>query len=358
MSTLALMRGAVLQLHRWGVLDAVRAAGTPAIRSTSFHYGSETIRVPIKERHGVDALFAPRRTVLDPVLVDAAAESGAHFAFGLSVVDLIQDGDGRVRGAVVAGGDRLGQQVAADVVIGADGLRSRVARLVGAEVEHAASHQTASIYGFWPDLEVDGNQWHYTVGAGVGAIPTNHGETCVFVSMPPARFHDDRHLGLEALHRRTLQEAAPGLADQVSATGATPPLRAFPGTPAFLRRSAGPGWALVGDAGYFKDPFTAHGITDALRDAELLARAIRHGTDAALRRYQHARDGLAQGFLDVTDRIASFDWTLEEVKALHLTLSHEMKREVDFIHGLGPSPRATQATPGGIAPALSTTLAG
>ena len=77
LSTLALMRAGVLQLHRWGLLDRVRAAGTPPISSTSFIYGDETITVPIKPRDGVDALYAPRRTLLDALLADAASDAGA-----------------------------------------------------------------------------------------------------------------------------------------------------------------------------------------------------------------------------------------------------------------------------------------
>ena len=69
-----------------------------------------------------------------------------------------------------------------------------------------------------------------------------------------------------------------------------------------MRRAWGPGWALVGDAGYFKDPITAHGITDALRDAELLARAIVRGTDGALAGYQAARDARRSALFEVTDR--------------------------------------------------------
>ena len=61
------------------------------------------------------------------------------------------------------------------------------------------------------------------------------------------------------------------------------PLCVFAGRKGFLRQAFGPGWALVGDAGYFKDPLTAHGITDALRDAELLANAAAGGATAALR---------------------------------------------------------------------------
>src|SRR5688572_29646556 len=71
LSTHALMRGAVLQLRHWGLLPRIVDAGTPAVRSTTFHFGADTLLVAIKAKYGVDALYAPRRTVLDPILVDA-----------------------------------------------------------------------------------------------------------------------------------------------------------------------------------------------------------------------------------------------------------------------------------------------
>ena len=124
---------------------------------------------------------------------------------------------------------------------------------------------------------------------------------------------------------------APELAERVARGGGGQAFRAFPGAPGFLRDSAGPGWALVGDAGYFKDPLTAHGITDALRDAELVARAV-IGRD--LPGYQAVRDGLVKGLFAVTDRIASFQWDLEEAKVLHLALSREMNEEVRLLTNL------------------------
>jgi flavin-dependent dehydrogenase len=105
-------------------------------------------------------------------------------------------------------------------------------------------------------------------------------------------------------------------------------LRGFAGEVGFLRRSFGPGWALVGDAAYFKDPITAHGITDALRDAELLARAVAEASDAALAAYQDTRDAMALALFEVTDDIASYEWDLAAVQQLHFALSNEMKREV------------------------------
>jgi flavin-dependent dehydrogenase len=131
-----------------------------------------------------------------------------------------------------------------------------------------------------------------------------------------------------------LSAVSPELANRVTESEASSKLRAFAGATGFLRPSAGPGWALVGDAGYFRDPITAHGITDALRDAELLARAAAEGGEAALVGYQETRDDLVKGLLDVTDRIASFEWDLDEAKEDHLVLSREMNAEVDLLRTL------------------------
>ncbi|MDP2578244.1 MAG: NAD(P)/FAD-dependent oxidoreductase [Candidatus Palauibacterales bacterium] len=334
LSTHALMRGGVLQLHRWGLLDAIRSAETPALRKTTFHYGDESIEVEIKALDGVDALYAPRRTLLDSVLVDAALAAGAEVVHGHRVVDLIGAPGDRIRGAKIAGADRRVIDVAADLVIGADGVHSRVARILEADHEYTTSHTAASIYGYRKGLGLAGYHWFYIVGASVGSIPTNDGDTCVFILLPPTRFENDRHQGLEALYHKLLSEVSPALASEVASSEGSGKLRAFAGATGFLRRSAGPGWALVGDAGYFKDPITAHGITDALRDAELLARAVVEGGDDALAGYQATRDDLVKGLLDVTDRISSFEWDLDEVKEHHFTLSREMKAEVDLLRTL------------------------
>lgn len=334
LSTHAIMRGGVLQLHRWGLLDAVRASTAPPVRTTSFHYGDETVEVAIRERDGVDALFAPRRTFLDPLLADAAMAAGADIVHGRSVVDLERDRDGRVRGASIAGPERSTIDVGAGLVIGADGIHSRVAKRVSAAVDYEATHATAAIYGYWRGIGMDGYHWFYQPGVSVGCIPTNEGETCVFVSLPQDRFEAERNRGLEVLYRNALDECSEELSRAVRQSDGPGKLRAFAGVPGYLRRSAGPGWALVGDAGYFRDPITAHGITDALRDAELLARAVAIGDETALAQYQAQRDALVRGLLDVTDRISSFAWDLEQVRELHLTLSREMKNEVDFLRTL------------------------
>jgi len=334
LSTHALMRGAVLQLRRWGLLDAIRATNAPPIRTTTFHYGTETIEVAIKSRDGVDALFAPRRTVLDPVLADAAMEAGAELVYGCSVVDLELDAQGRVRGVTIAGSDRRPIRVSADLVIGADGLRSRVARLLDTGLDREMSHAACSIYGYWQDIPLEGYHWFYLPGVSIGTIPTNDGDTCIFALIPQQRFYDRRREGITTLFMEALAAVSAELHERVVSTAATGHVRAFPGTPGFLRRGSGPGWVLVGDAGYFRDPITAHGITDALREAELVVRAITAGEDRVLTEYAQARDARVRGLMTVTDRIASFDWNLEEVKEHHLELNRQMKAEVDVVLAL------------------------
>jgi len=334
MSTHALMRGAVLQLHRWGLLDAIRASDAPPIRTTTFHYGDETIEVQIKARDGVDALYAPRRTVLDPLLVDAAREAGVEVVYGQSVVDLIRDEQGRVRGGAMAGSDRRAIDVSADLVIGADGMRSKVARLLEAETDYTASHAACSMFGYWQGIPLEGYHWYYEPGVSIGTIPTNGGDTCVFALIPQNRFRDRRHEGLATLFLEAVASVSPELHERVGSTEPTGKLRAFPGNPGFLRRAVGPGWVLVGDAGYFRDPITAHGITDALREAEFVSRAIADVGDRGLQEYQHRRDHLVRGLLTVTDRIASFEWDLDEVKEHHLELNRQMKAEVDVLLAL------------------------
>src|SRR6188472_157530 len=92
-STHALMRAGVLQLSRWGVLEAVTTAGTPVIRSTSFHYADEVTAVQIKPQPSMEGLYAPRRTVLDRILVDAARKAGAEITFETQLVDLVHSDD-------------------------------------------------------------------------------------------------------------------------------------------------------------------------------------------------------------------------------------------------------------------------
>jgi 2-polyprenyl-6-methoxyphenol hydroxylase-like FAD-dependent oxidoreductase len=328
LSTHALMRGAVVQLHHWGVLQPVIESGTPVVRSTSFHYGDEVIRIPLKPRGGIEGLYAPRRSVLDRALVDAARDAGAEVVYGVRLVDLARAGGGRIDGVVIEDGDGRLRTVGAGIVIGADGMRSTVAHLVGARPYRTGRHSTAVVFGYFAGLEDDGYHFCYRPGVSAGVIPTNDGLTCVFASVPSERFRGEIRFDPAAGFERVLAECVPEVAKAVSAGRRAGSLRGAPGQAGYFRQAWGPGWALVGDAGYFKDPLTAHGITDALRDAELLAEAATAGSERALQAYQDTRDATSERFFEITDDIASFAWDLESVKGMHLELSDEMKREV------------------------------
>ncbi|WP_372620635.1 NAD(P)/FAD-dependent oxidoreductase [Falsiroseomonas sp.] len=328
LSTHALMRGGVLQLTRWGLLPQLIEAGTPPVRTTSFHYGEEEVALELRAADGVDALYAPRRSVLDSVLVDAAFDAGAEIRHGETVVGLLRDDDGRVRGAVVLDAEGNRREVAAELVIGADGIGSAVARSVGAATLQEGRHATATIFGYWSGIGTEGYQWHYVPGASAGAIPTNAGLHCVFIGVPQETYRAALRGSPMEGFQAVLRAVAPGLAERVAQGSRAGALSTFAGRRGFLRQSWGAGWALVGDAGYFKDPVTAHGITDALRDAELLADAAAAGTPRAFAEYAATRDALSMPLFEATEAIAGFDWDLPRLQALHKALNQAMKREV------------------------------
>jgi 2-polyprenyl-6-methoxyphenol hydroxylase-like FAD-dependent oxidoreductase len=335
LSTHALMRGAVMQLARWGVLPCIVKSGVPAVTQTTFGYSTGHVTVAIEPRYGVDALFAPRRSVLDRTLVDEATLAGAHVLFNTPLAELQRDSRGRVTGVTIST-TRGPQVLSADLVVGADGLYSTVARQAGAVDVMLGRHKTATLYSYWSDLAIGGYEWHYTADASVGAIPTNDGLACVFVSMPPDQLTATVRPGLVPGYEQFLHTRFPALAKRLSDARRVEPVRGFGGQLGFMKEGAGEGWALVGDAGYFKDPLTAHGITDALRDAELLTRATLSGTSTAFANYGRTRHDLSEGLFSITDQIASFDWAVDELQALHRGFSREMSREQRLLDLLEP----------------------
>jgi flavin-dependent dehydrogenase len=334
-STHTVLRLGVLQLQRWGTLAPIIDAGTPPIRKVTLGFGTELVPIELSETHGVDALYAPRRTILDQALVAAARDAGVDFLHGVRLKDLIRDADGRVHG-VVLDGESGESVVRAKFAIGADGVWSKMAKLVGAGVDQSFPATNAVYYAYYRGIEADGVYFQFTPGATAGSIPTNDDEVCVYVGWPSDEIGEFRSEPDQAFQRQ-LARAHPDLWASVAGGERVSGFRGTPGLPGFLRTASGPGWALVGDAGFTKDPVSAHGISDALRDAELCARAVdqslQHpGIEAtAMKAYQRLRDQLSLPILELSSELAAYRWDAARASTLMREISIAVKDECDAV---------------------------
>jgi 2-polyprenyl-6-methoxyphenol hydroxylase-like FAD-dependent oxidoreductase len=349
LSTHGLMRAGVWQLDRWGVLPSLVDAATPPIRRTAFHYADgETVEVALRPTAGVEALYAPRRLLLDRILVDAAAAAGAEVRHETTVTSLLCEG-GRVAG--VAARDAQGRErtIRATVTVGADGVRSTVAAQAGAPVVWQGRSAGAVLYRYYAHLPTVGYEWAYGAGVAAGLIPTNDGLTCVFVGTSPARMRELRSDGVDGAFATLLAESFPAFPSRVAAAVPDGRPLGWPPMRGFLRRCWGPGWALVGDAGYYKDPITTHGITDGLRDAELLADALVDSLGGsvpervALADYQSARDRMSTRLFSATEAVAAYDWDTGRVRTLLRQVSAAMGHELELLPGFLRRPALTRA---------------
>jgi 2-polyprenyl-6-methoxyphenol hydroxylase-like FAD-dependent oxidoreductase len=337
-STHSLVRGGVVQLSRWGLLDDVLDSGAPPVRSVLFQqYGgaaTEPLRLPVKDKAGVDMMLAPRRYVLDAILADAATRAGATLLTGTTVTDVLRDADGRVTGVLAHGADGTSRQLSARLVIGADGVRSRMAELFGAQVRESYDLSGTCLYTYVGGVAWDGFEFHLGDRAFAGVFPTHHGEAAVWLIRPSAQLTSVLTAGAGRLEAwlRALQTCAPDLAERVLAGSVNAPLRGSIGLPNHVRQAAGPGWALVGDAGYHRDPITGHGLTDAFRDAELLADAadavLRAAADeqTAMTAYERQRDAAIRDTFRITRALAVFP-PPEQFAELQVELSRALDLE-------------------------------
>jgi 2-polyprenyl-6-methoxyphenol hydroxylase-like FAD-dependent oxidoreductase len=345
LSTHALSRGGMVQLARWGLLDRVMASGTPAIRRVRFFGGDEVVDRTVTPRAGVDHLAAPRRQVLDQILVEAAIEAGVSVHTGVEVTGLRRSGS-RVT-AVTARTPAGPMTLPATVVVGADGLRSRIARAVRSPFLDRRHADGAAHYAYVARPDWDGFEFHVADGVMAGVFPTHGGEANVWACTPAATTRLSRSTRAGDF-LRMLASASPELAERVRSAPRTSGVRGAIGLPNHIRRAWGPGWALVGDAGLHRDPITGHGITDAFRDAELLARALHEAlTDQrseqdAGRLYHELRHDLVHDLFDATVALSSFP-PVEEFVAQQRRANAAMEVEARFLAALPPIPVGVSA---------------
>jgi flavin-dependent dehydrogenase len=325
----------VARLKRWGLLDRLRATNVPATTEVVFDVGPFAVRGAPPPAEGVAESYAPRRTVLDQLLAAAAVEAGAELREGFTVHELIREG-GRVAG--IRGAERHGRVVAerARVVVGADGLRSFVARAVGAETYNERPVLTNCYYSYWSGVELETTTLYARERRFMVADRTNDGLVMVGVVSPAEEFTRIR-ADVEGSYLRSIS-LAPDLAARLGAGRREERVLGTGQIPNFFRRAYGPGWALVGDAGYFKDPLTAQGITDSFKQAEWLAAAIDAGLSGerplqeALADYARRRDEEALPMYEHTVRLAELAPPSPEMQQLFWAL-RDNRAEADRFHG-------------------------
>ena len=319
MSTHHIHRAGLVYARKWGILEALEATQAPKIQRWAFDVGPFALEGNPLPADGIDYDLCPRRTLMDKVLVDAAADAGVEIREGVALQNLIWNEDG-VCGIETAGEAGATRRDCARIVVGADGRFSRVARLVQAPSYNERPAMTCGYYAYWSGVDLEGVELYPREGAGVVAEETNDGLVYVAVGWPRAMFDAVRtHTALH--HLRTVEACAPALAEKLSRGTRE---SAFKGTdfPFFFRKPFGPGWALVGDAGYHRDAITGQGITDAFRSADQLAQAIDAGFSGrqpladALADYEQRRNARAMPMYDFTYKLALLEAPSPDEQAL------------------------------------------
>ncbi len=311
-------------LHRWGLLERVAATNCPPLRRQLMDLGDfPLVGYPIAEE-GIPGEYAPRRIVLDKLLVDAAVEAGAELQDGCPVEEIVQE-DGRVTGIRYHTPGGATVHATAPIVVGADGHHSFVARAVDAPTYNERPALTCGYYSYWSGAGTEGLEIRILDRPVLLlAFQTNDGLSCVAAQWPISEFHAIR-ADIEGNFLKTL-DLAPELAARVRAGTREEKFRGTADLANFFRQASGPGWALVGDAGVHKDPFSASGISDAFRDADLLAEAIDSGLsgraslDEVLAFYGHQRDAAILPYYEETCQMASFLPPSPEFLALRAAL--------------------------------------
>jgi flavin-dependent dehydrogenase len=329
LSTHYIHQDGLARLQDWGLLGKLQATGCPPITHAEWFFGDIAIRGFSPPVGGVREAYAPRRTVLDAMLVDAAREAGADVRERFAVHGLMME-DGRVAG--IRGRAHGGRECVerARLVIGADGRRSLVARAAAARSYDVRAPQTCVYYSYWTGI-ARGYQMYLDDRQQVGLWPTHDDAVILSAILPYDQFSRFRR-DVEGTLLGIVASLCPDLAEEIASGGRRE--ERFYGTaqvPSYYREAHGPGWALAGDAGHHKDSITGRGISDSFRDAQLLAEAVDVGLSGggplseALAAYQRARDLATGGLYDLTWAAAELELNpelREMISALQVSREH------------------------------------
>ena len=280
-------------LDEAGLLAEVEALGAPRL-TTQYSYengAAEGVQEPPQDPGVAGYCMSVRREVLDATLLDGAGRAGAHVLTSSAARGLIRS-NGRVEGVELAGG----ASVRAGLVVGADGRRSMIASEVSAQDRERHSGKRALYYRYVRDFPgpdggpPDGPEFSLLGDEVAYVFPSDDGVTCLAVSVNLDEYerlrHDlrNRFDALLVRHR--------GLWDRYERSQPVGRLLGSGPQPDYVLQAAGPGWALVGDAGMHQDPWSGQGMDCAGVSAALLAESFLEagGSDRWMERYERRRD--------------------------------------------------------------------
>ena len=312
----------IARLRRWGLLDQVKASNCPPLSRFAFDFGHFGLTGSSPPADGVTEAYAPRRFTLDRILVGAAVDAGATLWEGCRVEELVTDGE-RVAGVRGRQKDGAPFTARAAMVVGADGVNSMLARAVRAAEYNTKPPLQCTYFSYWSGVPMQKVEYYIRPRRTIYGWLTNDDAALIGVAWPAAEQRAVKQ-NLEESFFQAL-DLAPEFAERVR-RGRREASWIGRATPNYFRKPYGPGWALVGDAGYQKDPCTAVGITDAFRDAEGLAEAIDKGLDhrmpldRALAEYEEKRNERAMPTYEFTCQLAGFQPPLALTREFYASL--------------------------------------
>ena len=327
-------------LRRHNLFERLVSTKTPPLHTVNVDFGPIVLSgTPAPAADGTTDGYAPRRYIFDTMLAGAACDAGVEIWQETNFVTPIVEND-RVVG--IRGTTRVGREVEAraTIVVGADGKRSKLAATVGSTLYNAIPSTGCTYYTYWSGFDAPHTHLFVREGQFYVVAPTNDGLTFIGIVRPRSEF--GRVRSDVAAAYRSAAAKVDWIADRLATAKQA---ERFVGTSdlgGFFRQPHGPGWALVGDAGYHKDPITAQGMTDALLHSELLAEAILrglrmgHSLEEELSCYHRQRDSNVAAMYAMTNEMARLAAPPAEVAALVASIKddpHETGRYLGLISG-------------------------
>lgn len=308
LSTAFLRPGAVRRLREWGLFERFLATNPSAPQRRDIYWNGTQLPVPPVD----EPLYTPRRTIFDKLLVDAAREAGAEVREGFSVRELLRDEAGAITG--IAGRDASGNDVReeARIVVGADGRNSFVAKQVAAEEYDVDEGNSFGYYSFYSGLPLDRMEMHFNQRHVLFHFPTHNNQACIAIEAPRELFPEARR-DPKGWVEDAFRRLAPSIGQHLDSATCEEQYFGMSGRTSLFRKPYGPGWALIGDAGYLKDPVLGTGIDDAFRDAELVAAALHTAfagesdMETALAAYHARRDAESRPAYEVINEFGRMD---------------------------------------------------